>query len=200
MMDVTVSEFLAKNSPKIAYKTVYFSEIRLECVHSDGIGNGVHSFPITETTTVRQLCEKNCPKGFEQKITKILDGNIVSIVPQDTNVLELINDGHEYRINQISRGIALTDDSFFICLSFMGNNQKNRLPILVEVSNGESLTALSFRLMNILKLNINTKHLETFKFDADRKWICVTKDKNEILVAPSDKSNEIPLISLLSDI
>lgn len=195
LMNTSVSDFLTKHSPKIAYKKSDCRSIPLLCVHPDGTEAGMRHFSIDETKTVGQICEENCPKSLVQKVTRLLDGNINSIVPAHTKLVDLINDGYEYRINQCEPGILL-NDSFNVCVSFLGKGRKNRLAILVEVSNGESLTALGMRLIKILSLNINP--LKKFDFCVDPKWTYAPENEL-ILVAPNDP-NEIPLVSVLDDI
>lgn len=194
-MNTSVSDFLAKHSPKIAYKKSDCKSIPLQCVHSNGTEAGMRHFSTDETKTVGQICEENCPNGLVQKVTRLLDGNIISIVPPHTKLVDLINDGYEYRINQCEPGM-LKNDSFHVCVSFLGKCRKKRLPILVKVSNGESLTALGMRLISILNLIVNP--LTKFNFRVDPKWTC-TPENELILVAPTDL-DEIPLVSVFDDI
>lgn len=198
-MKETISEFLANNSPTITYKMMTDADsrsIRLVCVSPSGIDLGIEHFRFTETTTVGQLCAENRPKNMELRVTKIMDDNIISIVPPETMVVDIINDGFEYHINQYMHGILLDKDSFFVCVSFMKNKRKKRLPIIIEILNGETLIALKFRLIQVLQLNI-TRHTH-FEFQVDPKWVC-TRDDQHTLVAPLDR-NEIPLIRVCSEV
>ncbi|XP_055326657.1 ubiquitin carboxyl-terminal hydrolase 7-like [Sitodiplosis mosellana] len=196
MMNTTVAKFLAKNSPKIAYKLANSQEIQLQCVRPNGTKADEQRFQIDENTTVGQLCEKNCPNGLLQKVTKITNGHIVGILPAETKAVDLSSDGHEYRINQFFHGIALGKDRLLVSVSFLGNNRRKRLPILVEVSNGETFLALGLRLMQILLVNMHNK--PKFEFNVDPKWTH-TPENETILVAPSDL-NDIPLVCVLNDI
>ena len=192
-MNTTIAKFLATNSPKIAYKTLNKQEIRLQCIKPEGTENGMLTFAIDENTTVGQLCEQNVSKGIQQKITKIVNGNIVGIIAPETRAVDLTNDGHHYRINQFFP--ERDDDPFFIGVSFMGNNRIKRFPILVEVSNGKTLNQLNMDLLMILAMK-----LQNFKFDVDPKWTYTPDNEHTILSAPSVGSNEIPLICILNDL
>lgn len=190
---------MANNSPKIAYKTIDKQEIRLQCIKPEGTENSILSFSIDENTTVGQLCERNALKGIQQKITKVVDGNIVSIVAPETRAVNLINDGHRYQINQFFP--ERDDDPFLISVSFLGNNRMKRFPILVEVSNGKTINELNMYLLMIFAVTIrNQQKPQIFKFDMDPKWTCTTDNEHTFLSAPSADSNEIPLIYVLDDL
>lgn len=194
-MKSTIAKFLATNPPKIAYKTINTQEIRLQCIEPNGIGKEILSFPIDENTTVGQLRKQNLPKCVDQKITKIVDGIIMSIVEPETRAIDLMNDAYQYRINQFY--VARGDDLFFISVSFMGNNREELFPILVQVSNGKTLTALKMDLVQTFLPKVyNTSN---FELAVDPKWTH-TIDNNQILSAPLVESNEIPLVCVSSDL
>lgn len=186
------------HSSKITYKTVDKNLFKLQCVSEAGKELNVHQFPINESTTISDICKMNCPNQIGQRIVRIKDGIIVSIMKADTKVIDLINDGFVYRLDQYMPGLMMEEsDTFFVCTRFESRSENQKLnPILVEVANGDTLNALAMRLTYILHLSMDK--LNDIKFDVNDDWIarpCGAPNTNTgiILVKPQF-SETIPVI------
>lgn len=90
-LNASVSEFIKTKSATIKYKKVGYTSIQMQRA-KNGQKVDMHDFPIDASTTVQDICQMD-----RQRVLRIKNGNICSVVPPDTKLSSLVDDGFEYR-------------------------------------------------------------------------------------------------------
>lgn len=188
----TVSEYLESHSPNIVYKVVDRSKLHVQEVNRKGIAGGVRSIPIKKSTTIGQICDEFRSKHAQ--VVKIKNGLIQEVVASDTKAADLVDDGYAYRIDLYPTAIHLTDDddTFNVCVKFMGDSPEGRLkvPVLVKYKSGHTLNSIGFQVFSLLGMT-NMDDVNDFQYSIDGKFIA----KEHVLNKPIDPES-IPVVLL----
>lgn len=143
-------------------------KFHMQDVNARGMQCGVISTAFNESTTIGDICAQYEPKWT--RVLRMKDGLIRSIVPPNTKVVKLIEDGYGYRLDRPKS--ASHPKEFHICVKFIGDSPADQLrtPLLINVRNGDTLNAISLKVLGIVG---NTKDLmramEQFEFFIDGK-------------------------------
>lgn len=188
----TVLQYLESHSANVEYKMIDRSTFLVQEVNSKGIAVGVHSIPIQKSTTIGLICDE-----FESKhaqVVKMNDGIIQGVVPRDTKAAKLVDDGYAYRIDvyRTSLYLPIGDDTFHVCVKFIGNSPTERLqtPLLVKVKSGQTLNVIGLQIFSILGM-ANMNDIKNFQYSIDEKFA----KKEHVLDKPKDPES-IPLVLL----
>lgn len=193
-----MSKFRKSNSLNIEYETEDDRHLELQRVSRKGLEVCKFFYPISNSTTIEEICEKSAASS--SRILKMKDGAIFGIVAPEVKAIDLLTDEFEYRLDECGKIWDAKKDPFFICVRFVKNCPKERLniPLLVEADHGDSLWGLGLRViqqMGATDMNI----LNDLEFEGD----CIVHDPNgsatpaqsSLIVKPKDPQT-IPVILL----
>lgn len=104
MLDSSISEFTKTNSATIRYEVHDRTSIKMQCVRF-GIEHDIHYFPISETTTVEDICRSNelenqLTANSLKRVLRMKNGIIICIVQPKVKLFSLIDDGFDYRLDE----------------------------------------------------------------------------------------------------
>lgn len=181
--------YLQSYSANVEYKVVDRSTLQVLEVNSKGIANGVHTIPITKSTTVGEICD-----GYQSNhalMVQMKNGLIHAVVARDTKAAKLIDDGHSYRIDlyQISPYIS-GNDTFYVCVKFVGNSPEERkqTPLLMKIKNAQSFNCIGMQIFSLLGMS-NMQAIKGFQYSFADKFV----QKEQVLQKPDDPES-IPVV------
>lgn len=202
LLDISVSEFLENNAPKINYAESDYSRMRMQRTDKHGKLIDWQYFDIDKSTTVQDLLNKESSNG-KHRVLKVKDGIIHSIVAPEIRLITLIGDNFKYRLDQYEDDFCLhnREETFYVCVSFVGKIPKDHdgVPILVEMAKYTSLRLLGIRVLKYLgKVQIDREKVENFQYTVNDDMIIPSPDglmSDAKLLQPEDPSI-IPVVKL----
>lgn len=151
---------------------------------------GVRSFDIDEKSTIGDICAEYDSR-FTQ-VVKVKDGVIHGIVASSTKVIDLIDDGYSYRVDQYKSSDCISEtDKFNICIKFVGNSpaERQKTPILMKIANGNPLYTIGYHTASLMGLDLSD--ITNFGYSIDGKSMV----KEQRLWKPPNPEF-IPVVSL----
>lgn len=110
LLNTSISEFIKINSATIKYEVVDRNSIKMQTVEF-GIEKNVHCFAISDSTTVQDICQLDQSSSKSAKrVLRIKNGIICGIVPSETKVSSLLDDGFQYRLDVYSSGLLMSNE------------------------------------------------------------------------------------------
>lgn len=188
LWDTTVREYLETRKCSITYDT---DELRLEHFDANGFEMSPCHFKVEKRTTIEEICKgvKLQSHHNQAKIVRMKDGIIDSIVSPKTKAVTLMcDDKFEYRLVECKLdAISPDDETFYICVQFAGKWPKQRHPILINVTAGDSIATIGMKLCLTISENMERVEIDVLSSDITRRGV-----SNDILVKP--KGSTIPVV------
>lgn len=189
LWNTTVREYLDTRKCNITYDT---DELRLEHFDANGFEMSPCQFKVAKRTTIEEICGKVKLQSHhdQAKIVRMKNGIIDSIVSPKTKAVSLMReDKFEYRLVECKLdALGPDDETFYICVQFKGKWPKQRHPILIEVTAGESMATICMKLCFAISENMERVEIDVLSSDITRRSV-----SNDILVKP--KGSTIPVVS-----
>lgn len=187
-----MSQYLKSNSLIIRY--IDRSIFSWKEVDRTGVIRGDRSIKIDESTTVGDILALYKQSKFAQ-VVKMSNGRIDQVVEPSTKVVQLIADGHIYRVDQYKHTDAMIiegADTFNVCVKFIGDSPQERLqtPLLLKVSNGARISTIGYHVASLIP-GLHPMKIQEFQYQVDGKSV----GKEYLLAKPKD-SKKIQVVSL----